>query len=120
MPGRSTTVHPKQNAQYVRIQLAGTNTLLLAEVEIRGFPPIEPWQNLEGPRKWTQVLCRTLRSLSAVTIEMQILNGSEVDPPPYGRSQSLPRGRMGAPLQLIGSKVAGNTTRNTPLLLTMH
>jgi hypothetical protein len=59
-------------------------------------------------------------SLSALTIEMQILNGSEVDPPPYGRSQSLPRGRMGAPLQLIGNKVAENLTQNTPLLLTMH
>ena len=51
--------------------------------------------------------------------EMQILNGSEVDPPPFGRSQSLPRGRMGAPLQLIGDKVAGNIVRDTPLLLTL-
>ena len=54
------------------------------------------------------------------SIELQILNGSEVDPPPYGRSQSLPRGRMGAPLQLIGNKVARNTARNTPLLLTLY
>ncbi len=53
---RYVTIHPKQTAQYVRIQLAGTITLLLAEVEIRGFPPIQTWQHLEGPRKWTQVL----------------------------------------------------------------
>ncbi len=59
-------------------------------------------------------------SFSALPIEMQILNGSEVDPPPYGRSQSLPRGRMGAPLQLIGNKVAGNMARDTPLLLTLY
>jgi hypothetical protein len=52
---RSLTIHPKQNAQYVRVQLAGTNTLLLAEVEIRGFAPIQSWQHLEGARKWTQV-----------------------------------------------------------------
>jgi|LauGreDrversion4_2_1035121.scaffolds.fasta_scaffold1512334_1 hypothetical protein len=115
--GRSTTIFPKQNAQYVRLQLAGTNTLLLAEVEIRGFPPIQSWQHLEGPRKWTQVVSLALAGnplltcathhLSAVGSQhhLQILNGSEVDPPPLGRSQAMPRGRMGSPMTLIGSKV---------------
>ena len=42
-----------QVAQYVRIQLAGTNYLSLAEVEIWGHPPVEDWQHTEGMKRWT-------------------------------------------------------------------
>jgi hypothetical protein len=42
-------------ARYVRIQLAGTNYLSLAEVEVWGYPPVEEWQHLEGMRRWTNL-----------------------------------------------------------------
>lgn len=44
-----------QVARYVRIQLAGTNYLSLAEVEIWGYPPVEAWQHLEGMKRWTKM-----------------------------------------------------------------
>ena len=42
-----------QVAQYIRIQLAGTNYLSLAEVEVWGHPPVEDWQHTEGMKRWT-------------------------------------------------------------------
>ena len=43
-------------AQYVRVQLASTDYLSLAEVEVWGHPRIEPWQHLYGLKRWTQLL----------------------------------------------------------------
>jgi hypothetical protein len=51
----STFLDVKSVAQYIRIQLAGTNYLSLAEVEIWGYPPIEQWQHTEGMKRWTQM-----------------------------------------------------------------
>jgi hypothetical protein len=50
---RSIVVYPAVYAQYVRIQLAGTNYLSLAEVEIWGYDPIQQWQHMEGIKRWT-------------------------------------------------------------------
>ena len=44
-----------KEAQYIRIQLAGTNYLSLAEVEVWGYPPIENWEHTEGMKRWTQM-----------------------------------------------------------------
>ena len=44
-----------QVAQYIRVQLAGTNYLSLAEVEIWGHPPVEDWQHTEGMKRWTEM-----------------------------------------------------------------
>jgi hypothetical protein len=44
-----------QEAQYVRIQLASTDFLSLAEVEVWGHPKIEDWQNLYGEKRWTKL-----------------------------------------------------------------
>ena len=49
------TIQPMQTAGFVRIQLAGTNSLILPEVKINGYPPIQSWQNLQGIRKWTSI-----------------------------------------------------------------
>ena len=52
----SITVYPAVTAQYVRIQLAGTNYLSLAEVQVWGYAPVQPWQNMEGIKRWTQLI----------------------------------------------------------------
>ena len=50
-----STLYVNKMAQFIRIQLAGTNYLSLAEVEVWGYPPIENWQHTEGMKRWTQV-----------------------------------------------------------------
>ena len=52
----TVTIQPMQTAGFVRIQLAGTNALIIPEIKIFGYPPIQPWQNLQGIRKWTSVV----------------------------------------------------------------
>eukprot|EP00294_Goniomonas_avonlea_P008411 CAMPEP_0114544590 /NCGR_PEP_ID=MMETSP0114-20121206/2956_1 /TAXON_ID=31324 /ORGANISM="Goniomonas sp, Strain m" /LENGTH=745 /DNA_ID=CAMNT_0001728977 /DNA_START=159 /DNA_END=2396 /DNA_ORIENTATION=+ len=49
------TVMVHQLGWYVRIQLAGTDVLALAEVEIFGFPPIQVWQSYEGVKRWDEL-----------------------------------------------------------------
>ena len=44
-----------QVAQFVRVQLASTDYLSLAEVEVWGFPKVQPWKHLYGMKRWTQV-----------------------------------------------------------------
>ena len=49
------TIYPAVYAQYVRLQLAGTNYLSLAEVEVWGYDPIQQWQPMEGIKRWTKL-----------------------------------------------------------------
>jgi len=51
----TVTIQPMQTAGFIRIQLAGTNSLIIPEIKILGYPPIQPWQNLQGIRKWTPI-----------------------------------------------------------------
>jgi hypothetical protein len=50
-----TSMYINRVARYVRIQLAGTNYLSLAEVEVWGYAPVEEWQHIEGMRRWTRL-----------------------------------------------------------------
>ncbi len=50
-----TSMYINRVARYVRIQLAGTNYLSLAEVEVWGYAPIEEWQHIEGMKRWTKL-----------------------------------------------------------------
>ncbi|KAJ1490035.1 galactose-binding domain-like protein, partial [Baffinella frigidus] len=77
-------------AQYVRVQLAGTNYLSLAEVEIYGHPPIEPWQNIEGMKRWTELYTtgdtpkgRYGASQTMISAQTVLMYGGYVKEAPY-------------------------------------
>ena len=48
-------IHTYIPAQFVRVQLSSTDYLSLAEVEVWGFPKVQPWKHLYGMKRWTQV-----------------------------------------------------------------
>jgi hypothetical protein len=77
-------------AQYVRIQLAGTNYLSLAEVEVWGYPPVEDWQHLEGMKRWTRLdqtgdfpFGRLGHSTTMISEQTALLYGGFVKEDPY-------------------------------------
>lgn len=79
-----------REAQYVRIQLAGTNYLSLAEVEIWGHPPVNNWQNIEGMKRWAGLrtlgdfpLGRYGGSLTMVSAHTALLFGGSIKEDPF-------------------------------------
>eukprot|EP00960_Hanusia_phi_P026944 746547-Hanusia_phi.AAC.5 len=78
-------------ARYVRIQLAGTNYLSLAEVQIWGHPLVQAWQSMEGMKKWTRILPnsdvypfgRFAATLTMYNAESALLFGGMVKESPY-------------------------------------
>lgn len=88
-----TTITVQRYGWFVRIQLAGTGILSLAEVEVWGYPPIEPHQHFMETKRWTRI------------------NHEE--------TSDYPKGRMGASLLRIGDELVlyGGFVKDSPFFL---
>ena len=92
----SPQVFPLQTARFIKIQLVGTDSLALVEVQVWGYPPIQSWQHFEGPRRWKlHYRCATSRAALHLRL-MHWHSGLEV--------AAQPKGRMSAPLVKLGDK----------------